>query len=107
MTGTPQRPDPNKGGLEIPIRVVFDEPNQGEAVPVEELRKEEAWRRMRLTEDVLEDYGYTPECPGCRHKCAGLHGQGKHSEACRRRIVGDEEDISRKRSVGERGRKAK
>ena len=42
-------------------------------------------RRMKITESMLQKYGYTEGCEGCRAKAAGMT-QKPHGEACRKRI---------------------
>ena len=46
-------------------------------------------RRLKITMNVLQEYGYTEDCPQCEH-CRAF-GQNKnglmHTEACRKRIV--------------------
>ena len=85
MQGTPQQPDPGKPGLAIPIRVNFDPPAVAEPVPVSPESKPRQIRRMKLTGRILEKYGYSENCEGCRYRQAGLGESRNHSE-CRRRI---------------------
>ena len=59
MRGTPQQPNPNKPGLNIPIRVTFDEPSAQEPIPTVPLYREKVARRMKITKEILENYGYT------------------------------------------------
>ena len=58
LQGTPQQPDPSKGGLHIPVRVRFDPKETAEPIP-SVLPKREPPRRMRLSETILEKYGFT------------------------------------------------
>ena len=69
----------------IPIRVRFDPPRVGEPDPTMQPRKEPQMRRMKITEIMLQKYGYTEGCEGCRAKAAGMT-QKPHGEACRKRI---------------------
>ena len=69
----------------IPIRVVFDPPQVGEPDPTAHPRKEPQMRRMKITESVLQKYGYTEGCEGFRAKAAGMT-QKHHGETCRKRI---------------------
>ena len=86
LTGTPQQPDPNRATYNIPIRVNFDGPNVDEdAVPLAPAPHEPHLRRTAITADMLNEYGYTEGCTGCRQKAAGLDAR-RHSEACRARI---------------------
>ena len=85
MTGTPQRPDLKKPGMQIPVSITFGE---GEEEDGEKTRtREEEIRRMRITQAHLDEYGYTDGCDGCRFKRAGLAGGRAHSERCRKRIM--------------------
>ena len=85
MVGTPQKPDPKREGTHIPIKVTFDSPEEAEADQARE--KQEDVRRMRITADMLAEYGYTDGCEGCRFKKAGMKGTRPHSERCRSRIM--------------------
>ena len=87
VRGTPHQPDPNKGGVQPPIRIRFDPPGEEEPVASEEARKESETRRLRITKKDLDKYGYTEGCEGCRFKQAGIRDHRAHSEACRRRIA--------------------
>jgi len=105
MQGTPQRPDPNRGELTIPIKVRFDPPIPDSEVPTEPLRREPGMRRMKITTSMLDKYGYSEGCEGCRCKAAGLP-QKPHNEKCRDRIVeameADDEGRERRRQATER-----
>ena len=88
-----REPDPDRGQLMIPIRVRFDPPQVGEPDQTMQPRKEPQMRRMKITESMLQKYGYTGGCEGCRAKAAGMT-QKPHGEACRKRreqaLDGDE-----------------
>ncbi len=84
MKGTPQRPDPNKPGLQIPIRVKFDGPKEDEVRKSEPARRGDERRRLRITPKELQKYGYTDKCEGCKFKKLGWKEHRPHSEACRR-----------------------
>ncbi|MBT28165.1 MAG: hypothetical protein CMO01_00790, partial [Thalassobius sp.] len=43
-----------------------------EVVECEDLRKEGGIRRMRITKDLLDVFGYTENCEGCRRKRADM-----------------------------------
>ncbi len=86
VKGTPQQPDPNKPGMRIPVQVNFDPPEEGEVIEAEELRKEGGMRRMKITKDLLETFGYTEGCEGCRRKRADIKEQRPHTEECRRNL---------------------
>ena len=83
----PQRPNPNKPGDHVPVRINFDEPVN--LVPEEEStdKKEVNMRRFRITIPMLNKHGYTEGCEGCRFKQAGLDATRAHSEACRKRLA--------------------
>ena len=86
LRGTPQKPDPQRPGLVVPIRINFDMP--AEAMPLAEgpqVRPRQA-RRMKITSRMLEQYGFTEGCEGCRFKQAGLEESRNHSEVCRKRV---------------------
>ena len=84
MKGLPQQPDPSKLGLQVPICVRFDqEPRQDQ--DAEEVHAPRRPLRMRITKAVLDKYGYTEGCEGCRRRAAGLD-KHDHSEICRARI---------------------
>ena len=55
-------------------------------MPVEPAAKARQIRRMKLTTRILQQYGYTEGCDGCRHRQAGLEESRNHSEECRKRI---------------------
>ena len=97
MQGTPQRPNPAKPGLNIPIKVNFDPPEEADVIPSRPLREETQARRMRITGAMLDQYGYTDNCEGCRLKRAGLEEQRPHTQTCRTRIYEelDKDDIGR------------
>ena len=87
LQGTPQQPDPHRPGIAIPVRVSFDPPAQGSGGPVlEEPEGERQIRRMRITAALLEKYGFSPNCEGCRFRQAGLGETRGHTEQCRSRI---------------------
>ena len=73
----------------------------GDAVPQEtpELAPDHTGpRELRITDRILEKYGYTEGCQGCAHKQLGLEHRG-HSRACRNRIYAamkdDEDELDR------------
>ena len=61
---------------------------------------------MRITGVMLQKYGYTEGCDGCRYKRAGMREARPHTEVCRRRIdeamMGDETDRRKKEEDDER-----
>ena len=107
MKGTPQQPDPSRPGLAIPIKVNIDPPHEEPPAPAEGPADEcdRHIRRMRITGVMLQKYGYTEGCDGCRYKRAGMREARSHTEVCRRRIgevmMGDETN-NRKKEDDER-----
>ena len=105
LQGTPQQPDPRKASVAIPIMVRFDAATEGEPVPAG-LPRQEKGRRMRLTDNLFEKYGYTANCEGCRCKLTGMGDRKPHTEECRKRVEeameGDEEGREMKRQDVER-----
>ena len=85
LQGTPARPDPNREQLMKLMRVRFDPPQVGQPDPTMQPRKEPQMRRMKITESMLQKYGSTEGCEGCRAKAAGMT-QKPHGEACRKRM---------------------
>ena len=86
MKGTPEQPDPNRQGDRIPIRITFDEASRREVVPTTQEAETEI-RRFRITIPMLEKYGFTDDCEGCRFKRAGMSESRAHSERCRQRLI--------------------
>ena len=106
MMGTPDKPDPNKEGVGIPIMVHFDEGHKEEVKGGE--RGEEVAGRMYVTDDVIRKYGMTGGCEGCAARRSGMRKKASHSQTCRERIMdameGDEEGRRRRRYYDERER---
>ena len=89
MRGSPQEPVPNKKGMHIPVRVNFDPPGDDKPIPTEPMRKESETRRMkrmRITDVMLRECGYTENCPGCTCRTANVGEVRAHTEECRKRI---------------------
>ena len=86
MKGTQQKPDPNKPGDHIPISIRLEEAAQLKPEEEDIINKGVHLRRFRITIPMLNKYGYTEECEGCRFKQAGLNNSRAHSERCRRRL---------------------
>ena len=108
MKETPQQPDRSRPGLAIPIKVNIDPPHEESPAPAEGPVDEcdRQVRRMRITGVMLQKYGYTEGCDGCRYKRAGMREARPHTEVCRRRIeeamMGDETDRRKKEEDDER-----
>ena len=45
-----------------------------------------AHRELRITDKVLDKYGFTPNCPGCAAKLGGPTTNRGHTAECRQRI---------------------
>ena len=84
LQGTPARPDPNPVQQMIPIRFRFDPPQVGEPDPTMLHRKEPQMRRMKITESMLQQYGYTEGCELPGQSC--WHDSEARGEACRQRM---------------------
>ena len=58
----------------------------GHELPEVPVRRDEGLvREFRITDKLIEKYGFTPGCPGCEAKIDGTTRAG-HTQACRRRI---------------------
>ena len=59
---------------------------------------------MRINNAILEKYGYTENCEGCRFKQAGMNETRGHSEVCRERILEamDQDEEGRRHRIGRR-----
>ena len=101
MQGTPQRPDPRKPSLSIPVSVSVDIMQEDESgIYVETARREAMPRSPHIRQWMLDEFGYTDGCQGCDFKKAGMSAQRPHNQKCRDRMeIAMEKD--------ERGRRAK
>ena len=86
MRGTPQQPDPRRGGMRIPLRITFDEPSTEKEEETTLPKKEAVPRRMKINEQDYEEHGFTEGCEGCRVRKAGLQEYRPHTEGCRKRM---------------------
>ena len=86
IRGTPQQPDPSRPGLKIPVKITFEPPREELIVPTARDTETGKVRRMMITPAMLDKYGYTEGCDGCRTKRAGLKERRGHTEECRARI---------------------
>ena len=108
MKETPQQPDPSRPGLAIRIKVNIDPPHEESPAPAEGPVGEcdRQIRRVRIAGVMLQKYGYTVGCDGCRHKRLEMREARPHTEAGRRRIgkamMGDETDRRKKEEDDER-----
>ena len=100
LAGTPQQPNPNVPGHRIPIRVNFDDTPHADDTPVvgPVPIAQRQIRRMKITTALLQKYGYTAGCEGCRFKEAGMGEARNHTDACRLRITTamDQDDEGRR-----------
>ena len=78
MKGTPQQPDPLRPGLAILIKVNIDPPHEESPAPAEGAVDEcdRQIRRMRITGVMLQKYGYTEGCDGCRLQTTRRNARG-------------------------------
>ena len=84
MKGTPQRPDPDKPGLHIPLRIGV-EPEVPFVMPVmRPARDEDGPRRAYVTKRHYEEHGYTEGCEGCARLSAGMKWLASHTPVCAR-----------------------
>ena len=58
---------------------------------LEQKAEEKVPRRMDISKQVLEEYGYTKGCQGCRAIIMKTARQG-HSEGCRKRLEREAKD---------------
>ena len=97
VEATPRCPAPNsKEPEKIEARLVDDEvkpdvddKKDGEGGDKEypSVRADHTGRRnFRITQALLDVYGYHPGCEGCEWKASGLPGHRPHSQACRDRL---------------------
>ena len=92
MKGTPQKPNPTLAGEEAVIEVNF--PEAKEDVPGINIQEEEIRpRRTMITDRELAKFGYTTGCQGCTLRKQGRVAKKGHSEACRKRIEKEMEEV--------------
>ena len=85
MQGTPQRPDPTKPGLHIPVRIRL-EPEVPFDMPLMRPARDEAGpRRTYVMKRHFVEHGYTEGCEGCSRMSAGMKGR-PHTDGCRKRM---------------------
>ena len=85
MKDTPQRPDPNKPGLHIPVRIRVEPEVPFEMPAMRPARNEGAPRRTYVMRRHYDEYGYTEGCEGCGRLAAKMKPR-PHSTACRERM---------------------
>ena len=93
MKAVPRRPNPNGKDVEnIEARIAAEEEHGASKEPMqvdEDAEREEqafAHRELRITDKVLDKYGFTPNCPGCAAKLGGPTTNRGHTAECRQRI---------------------
>ncbi len=99
VRATPRLPAPSSKNPEVmESRLVDDEARESPAPredrPSQELADEprEAQcrdndiREFRITDRLLEKYGYSENCPGCEHKILQMPGHRLHTAPCRERL---------------------
>ena len=64
----------------IRINVDFDRPRL--EIPEGPARKEIFPRRLKITQKLLDKYGFSQNCEGCARAAAGSMEPRGHSEAC-------------------------
>ena len=85
MKGTPQRPDPTKPGLSIPVKIRL-EPDVKIDMPITRpARKEECPRDVYLSKEDFRKFGFTEGCEGCSRSAAGMAPRA-HTKQCRARM---------------------
>ena len=85
MKGTPQRPDPSKPGLNIPVKIRL-EPEMAMDMPImRPARKEEGPRAAYLSKEDFRKFGFTEGCDGCGRLAAGMASR-PHTSKCRARM---------------------
>ena len=87
MKGSPAQPNPNKSGLNVPIRITFDPmPPEYIEPQVQPSRVDGVPRQMPIHNWMLKKYGYTDECKGCEQRRTGLGTRLPHNQLCRSRM---------------------
>ena len=85
MKGTPQRPDPSKPGLHIPVRIRMEPAVTTQMPGTRPARKEEGPRSAYFSKEDFKNFGFTEGCEGCSRRAAGMAAR-PHSSKCRTRI---------------------
>ena len=88
MQGAPQRPDPTKPGLSIPVRIRMEPEVSVEMPMLRPAREEVGPRKAYILTRHFEQHGYSEGCEGCGRLSAGMKGR-PHSDACRKRMYGE------------------
>ena len=87
FNGVPWEPVPGQPG-QIELKSKVNLPADSEEITRGAVGEEQEYapRRLRITRQDVEKFGYTVSCPGCRAVNRGLPAQS-HSEDCRKRII--------------------
>ena len=85
MKGTPQRPNPNKPGLHIPIQIRMEPEVPIDMSGMANDKEGEVPRRTYLKKYHFEKHGCTAQCDGCSRLDAGMAAR-PHNEECRKRM---------------------
>ena len=84
MRGTPQRPNPNMPGIDVPKQISAEPKNpEGEADDVRPPRCEARPRGAYLKPKDVKEVGYTDDCEGCRRLRTGNMEMRPHTKECR------------------------
>ena len=85
MRGTPQRPDPSKPGLHIPVRIRLEPEVLAEMPETRPARKEEGPRAAYMSKEDFKNFVFTEGCEGCSRMAAKMAPR-PHSSKCRERM---------------------
>eukprot|EP00974_Lingulodinium_polyedra_P122902 11184715-Lingulodinium_polyedra.AAC.1 len=87
MVGAFARPNLFKNSVVIPVVINFDSKDQDdEPEDMKPARKEDKPRDVYIKGWMLDEFGYTEDCPGCSARKAGMHVHKPHTTQCRDRI---------------------
>lgn len=84
MQGTPQRPNPNKLGIHIPIKIRLELAVEVEMPEMKPARAEDTPKRSYLKKYHFEEHGYTVDCEGCARLAAGMDAKPHREEYTKR-----------------------
>ena len=108
LKGTPQRPNLEAPGIEVPIRIHVPRPEEvTEEQTFDNSRSEETARGAYLKPRDFEKYGWTKGCEGCRRLRTGGMQARPHTQECRERMEAElarEENPRCKRAENKRAR---
>ena len=83
---TPQRPDPSKPGLHIPVKIRVEPEVPCEMPMMRPARDEDGSRRAYVMKRHYEEHGYTEACEGYARLSAGMKPK-PHSNVCREKCT--------------------